>query len=331
MSAEAGLGKLVMENTTTQNTTEAEAKEQAKARAEEMKQTRARRQKTGHIRIVVNVVIRVVFFFLFPSIFSQAFSGIKYVCAQFSTGAALELNSFVIALIAVVVFTIVFGRFFCGFACPFGSYGDLLYQIAGWVRRAVLPKDKKKKKRKMLPDRITHAFRFGKYAVLIVVILLCFTANTSIVTAMSPWAVFSRLIAYQLPADGTQLGILFLCLISVGMLLEPRFFCRFLCPLGAIFALLPTAPFSGVKRDKENCLKNCKMCHISCPSRLDLPDVNADDNQMMGECFSCGKCSAACPKQNCASRVTQDDVKGIVWQIVKAVLLLLVFFVLQRI
>lgn len=267
------------------------------------------------IRQLINVAIRIVFFVMFPAIFSTVFSGVKYICSQFSTGQMLTWNSFIITLIAILVFTIVFGRFFCGFACAFGSYGDLLYLISSSVR-------KKFKKRPIhFPKKLRNIFRYGKYAVLVAVVLMCFFGSTALISDLSPWVPFSQLIAFQVPREGGIFAILILVLISVGMLLEPRFFCRYLCPLGAIFSLLPILPLSAVKRDRENCLKGCNRCQQVCPCSLDIPDRSSDENQKMGECFQCGNCVNWCPKGNTKAATMPAGVAGIVWQIIKAVLL----------
>lgn len=266
------------------------------------------------IRRLINAAIRVFFFFLFPAIFSTVFSGVKYICSQFSTGQMLTINSFIITLICVLLFTMIFGRFFCGFACAFGSYGDLLYLISSSIQKKI------RKKVFHFPKSLRNVFRYGKFLVLIAVILLCFFGQAAIVSDFSPWIIFSQLIAYQLPREGSIYAIIILVLVSVGMLMEPRFFCRYLCPLGAIFSLLPIFPWSAVKRNREDCLKGCRMCAQTCPCSLEIPDVSNDENQKMGECFQCGNCVNWCPKDNAKAATMPGGVAGIIWQIVKAAL-----------
>ena len=267
------------------------------------------------VRQLINVGIRIVFFLMFPAVFSTTFSGVKYICSQFATGKMLTINSFVITLIAVLVFTMVFGRFFCGFACAFGSYGDLLNLISSSIRR------KMKKRPIHFPKRAREVFRYGKYVVLVAVIILAFTGSASLISELSPWVPFSQLIAYQLPREGGIYAIIILALISVGMLFEPRFFCRYLCPLGAIFSLLPVIPISSVKRDRDNCIKGCNRCEQVCPCSLEIPDRSNDENQKMGECFQCGNCVNWCPKGHTKVTTMPGQTAGIVWQLVKAGLL----------
>ncbi|SFQ22328.1 hypothetical protein SAMN02910358_01192 [Lachnospiraceae bacterium XBB1006] len=72
------------------------------------------------------------------------------------------------------------------------------------------------------------------------------------------------------------------------------FFCRFLCPMGAIFSLLPELPFTALHRNEKNCLKNCSACRKNCPVRIKL----GEDSLQSGECIRCGRCLLTCPKEN---------------------------------
>lgn len=86
--------------------------------------------------------IQLLYFLFLPSVFTAAFSGVKYIFTQLGQGEKIEMTAFVSALLLVCAFTIVFGRFFCGFACAFGSLGDAMHAIYGIIC----------KKRKKSPD-----------------------------------------------------------------------------------------------------------------------------------------------------------------------------------
>lgn len=75
------------------------------------------------------------------------------------------------------------------------------------------------------------------------------------------------------------------------MCFVPRFFCRVLCPMGALFALMPVIPAFVPVKDKENCIKGCSLCKKNCPAALSLEESS-------GECFQCGACMDVCPKGN---------------------------------
>ena len=91
--------------------------------------------------------IQLLYFLFLPSVFTAAFNGVKYIFTQLGQGEKIEMTAFVSALLLVCAFTIVFGRFFCGFACAFGSLGDAMHAIYG-----IICKKRKKKPRRIKPE-----------------------------------------------------------------------------------------------------------------------------------------------------------------------------------
>ena len=87
-------------------------------------------KKKMKITNLIRRIIQVVFFFTLPALYTSAFSGVKYVFRQMGAGAVIENNSFLVTLIWLCVFTICFGRIFCGFACAFGTLGDAVYGLS---------------------------------------------------------------------------------------------------------------------------------------------------------------------------------------------------------
>ena len=79
-----------------------------------------------------------------------------------------------------------------------------------------------------------------------------------------------------------------------GKPLQPRFFCQFLCPMGAVFALLPVLPFARLHRQSDGCIPGCNACKQQCPVCLKLEETSLRS----GECIACEACVGTCPKQN---------------------------------
>ena len=126
-----------------------------------------KKKKKISVQTIIEVMIRAVFFIIYPALFSTAFTGIKLIVEQITQRASLQWNSFVQTLVVLLVFTIVFGRFFCGFACAFGTWGDFVYFISSMIRK------KRKKKPLKCFSKAGKILRYLKYVVLIVVLLLC--------------------------------------------------------------------------------------------------------------------------------------------------------------
>lgn len=258
--------------------------------------------------------IQTVFFLYMPGAFAAGFAGAKNLAQQVGKAQALQANSFVLTLLAVCVCTMLFGRYFCGYVCSFGSTGDFVYWVSGLVQKKLL----KRKKQFRLPEKVALPAQKVKYVVLILILSLCVLGKYGSLSGTSPWDVFARLTALRAPADGYAIGIALLVLIVVGMAVHPRFFCQFLCPLGAIFSLLPAMPLMQLHRNAENCIRGCQACKMNCPVSLKLDENDGRE----GECISCEKCVDTCPRSNIARPATDK------WPLVATILKAVIFALL---
>lgn len=248
---------------------------------------------------ILRRMIQILFFFLYPSLFTAAFSGVKYIFTQLGAGAAVGWTSFIAVLVSLCVYTIVFGRFFCGYACAFGSFGDLLHGIYRAVCR------KLKKKPLKLSRYHSKSLASVKYYLLAVITGACFFDFYGKLR-YSPWDVFSMVTALKPKWQGYILGWILLLILMLGMTVKERFFCRFICPMGAVFSLLPVLPFFSLHRDREHCRKGCRACTACCPSDVELPDRGSIE--VCGDCFQCGRCTDTCPGANIQTGI--PDLKG---------------------
>lgn len=278
--------------------------------------------KKNKVQEVITIIIKIIFFFLFPAVFSTAFSGVKSICSQLYAREIIEINPFVLTLICLLGFTIVFGRFFCGFACAFGIYGDIIYEIGSRIRK------KRKKKPFQFSEEAGQKLKYIKYIILLGIMIVCLLGRAQWINENSLWTVFSQLHALKIPGSQYLIAYLFFLLITIGMIFEKRFFCRFFCPMGAVFSLLPVLPVFAIKRNRENCIKGCRACKMRCPANIDLPSEEEGDHIGMGECFSCGRCIETCPKGNIHIGIGKIKGNEIWLLVVKAGILLGMCYVL---
>ena len=280
---------------------------------------RTRRKLPG----IMRVLVQLAFFLLAPGAFTAAFGGAKYIFTQFGKGEPLTMNPFVSSLIGLCAFTIVFGRFFCGFACPFGAIGDWIHALYVFSCR------KRKKKPQVRSAREVRLLGCVKYLVLAGLLLLNYLGLYGVMRGKSPWDVFSMLTAWNLHLEGYVVGVVLLLLIAVGMFFEERFFCRVLCPMGAIFSLLPVLPIFSLRRKRKNCTPKCSLCTRICPSAIELPEDGRLD--VSGDCFQCQKCTANCPKMNihiaCSQKMHGSELRFI---LLRSALLFLILFLLGK-
>ena len=188
----------------------------------------------------------------------------------------------------LLLYCILFGRMICGWLCPFGLIQELLYKIK-------TPKLKK--------SPVTRILSYLKYVILVVFV---FIIPISYALKDTPLPAFCK---YICPAGTIEGGLLllsnkvnasyfsmlgpiftwkFLLMVSivVGCVFAFRLFCRFLCPLGALYGLFSKISLFGVKLDQGKCV-NCGLCVSQC--KLDIHHVGDQ------ECISCGECIDVCP------------------------------------
>lgn len=273
--------------------------------AQKRKQTLKRRSR-------LRAGLQILFFLLTPSLFTGAFSGVKYIFTQIAGGQVLEPVSFVKTLGALCLLTMVFGRFFCGYVCAFGALGDGVQFVSKKIQK------KCKKKLPPIPAAAKKWLSRLPFVILTAIVVLCATGLYGSLSGYSPWDVFSMATSLNFRLSGYTLGCMLLLAILVGMAWEPRFFCRFLCPMGAVFRLLPILPWAILRRDRSQCGKGCSACTKNCPVELSLGDGgNAAD------CIRCDQCRGICPRGNISTEKKWMDEHSEIVTVGKAVIYLI--------
>lgn len=246
------------------------------------------KNKSKNVLRMVRIGVQFLFLFLMPSLFAQAFGGVKEILTEMGAGRGLHLSVFVVTFLILCGLTIAFGRIFCGWVCAFGALGDWIYQFSSFVQK------KTNRNLPELPLKWLHILQKIKYFVLTAILLLCFMGRNEIVTKYSPWTVFSLLAAGNFSLGQYLIGVALLLMIVAGMFFQERFFCQCLCPLGAVFSLLPIVPLPVWKRNEKNCISNCQICRRKCPVHIKLGEESLQE----GECIRCGRCKVECPRGN---------------------------------
>ena len=238
----------------------------------------------------IKVVIQILSFALIPGLFEGEFAAVGNIVSCIYKGNISweSVKYSVWMLLATVPATVLVGRFFCGFFCSFGAVQDLLW-LGSHRLRALFPGKRNLKK----ADRI---FRFAKYAVLFYFIIFIWSGVTAVKTA-GPWQVFGQYVSFgHWPGLKPLLSVggVLLLLIFIGSLFVQRFFCRYFCPMGAIYSLISQTSFLKIDKPRKECGK-CHLCTSKCTMGMDL---TKKDRIAGGECISCQKCVSWCPKGN---------------------------------
>ncbi len=208
-------------------------------------------------------------------------------------GSGTKTPVYILGILALL--GIMLGRVICGFLCPTGLIQDLLYKI----------KTPKLKKNKI--TRILSYFKYVLLVGLVVAIPLAYMLQNTPVPGFCKYICPSGTLGGAIllllnPANASyfdMLGGLFtwkfavLIVILVASVFIYRPFCRFICPLGAIYGFFNKIALLGVKVDKDKCT-DCGLCVAHC--KMDIKHVGDH------ECINCGECIKVCP------------TKAIVWK-----------------
>ena len=209
--------------------------------------------------------------------------------------AGHSLHSTLLWSLIILIPTFFLGRFFCGWICPMGSLNQFVSGLRpnSTRRKALIAANRYKK------------WQVAKYVLLIAGILaaLC---RISMVGWFDPFSLLVRSIGVSiLPAAASKkyyvvfqphywpsllIGVVFLALLLMNLRVT-RFWCRALCPLGALLGMAARWSLLGLHKDATTC-NSCSRCLIHCQGG---DDPNGGVPWHKAECHLCMNCVEACP------------------------------------
>jgi len=234
------------------------------------------------------------------------------------TGTLISSREWVSALapgLIIILLTLVLGRFFCAYICPMGITLDISDRVF-----------RPRYNNSFLSPEKSHGLRRVKFWILFF-ILGTAIVGVSTVFLGSPLSLITRFyglviyplavhildlgldslfffysalglerlayIEFQTPRFATQVFVLlFFAAVFSLVLLSPRFWCRYLCPSGAVLALFSVRPL--LRRTVSSSCTECGLCQSKCPMQAIEPDPARTRHQ---ECIVCEECVRICPEK----------------------------------
>ena len=218
-----------------------------------------------------------------------AFGGIETLLPYIFSGHLLKSTNLLnfSVVIATLGVSLVAGRAFCGWLCGLGALQDF---VAEWTRKLLGERHRIRGRQSKtilplrLPAVVDRPLRYAKYLVLGIILI------ASLYAAFPPLREFCPVRAV-FSLKMTSLLWLTLGIFLAGSILVERFWCKYLCPLGATLAIFNKISPVRLVTDANHC-NNCGRCDIECS--MDIADVPI--NLDHPECVRCMECLNTCAR-----------------------------------
>jgi polyferredoxin len=189
--------------------------------------------------------------------------------------------------IAIVFVSILFGKAFCSWLCPMGFLSELIGDFG----------DKIFKRRIKLPNWLDYPLRSLKYLLLgflfySVFVLMSIVAVKSFLD--SPYNLVSDIKMFYFFADISRTSLIVIASLFLLSIPIRNFWCRYLCPYGALLGITSLMSPNKIKRNRSSCI-DCNLCNKACPSFI---KVDSMKTVISDECTTCMNCVDVCPVKN---------------------------------
>lgn len=250
------------------------------------------------------------------------------ISTMLSTGYVYRYLGWGVLILAI---TLLFGRVFCNWICPYGT----LHQFVGWLFNIGNAKSRIDENR----YRNIYFLKYGILAIFLIMasmgalqiglldpICLMYRTFATVVAPATDMAIDqASLAAHGMELDTVWLdnlkfgpgvprrvfvGSFWIGLVIAGLvgmnIVIPRFFCRVLCPLGALLGVVSRFALFRINRDVHKCT-DCNLCLTRCEGAADpMGKVR------LSECFSCMNCIDDCPEDALTFSMMKLDKKQVV-------------------
>lgn len=185
---------------------------------------------------------------------------------------------------AAIVVSLVLKKGFCGWICPIGTLGEPVYKLGARLFG----------RNYSLPRKADLALRSIKYILMALFFYIVFIKMTpeaiEAFLTTSYWKVSdAKMLTFFTMMSATTAGVL-VALVALSVPFK-NFWCRYLCPYGALVGLFSMLSPAKIRRDEAACIK-CGKCAKNCPAYLPVDKLAVVKSP---ECTGCLTCVSVCP------------------------------------
>jgi len=198
--------------------------------------------------------------------------------------------------LSILLISFMYKRGFCSWICPIGAVSEMLWKIG----KRLFGRNPR------LPRYLDLLLMIPKYLILIFflkVVLLDMNANTAAAFLDTP---FNKIADAKMLEFWIRPGITTIKIVTVLVLLSimfKNFWCRYLCPYGALLGVVSLPSPVKVSRDRERCI-HCKACNRACPNQIEVDQKLRVDSV---ECTGCLDCIESCESSALSLKVLNTD------------------------
>ena len=226
-------------------------------------------RKVSNLARIITLIILFFIFGVFIDIHPSPLCALTKSFTRYQMAGFIPLPMIIMAG-AMILFTFIGNKIFCGWICPLGCLQEVIFTLSKIIKKI------------KFPFLITNSIRFSLLAIFL---LFIFIFRVNIYNLFNPFELF-----HWHPQRDT---VIVISIVVLASLFYYRPFCQFICPAGLITWIFEQVSIFRIQKNEEKC-NSCNKCIKESP--CDAIESIIYNHKIIPDCFACGKCIESCPE-----------------------------------